>query len=394
MRIAGGALLLAILAALAIVTHRALNPAGTQYTDDAYVEGNFVQLTPQVTGTVVSIDADETDLVRQGEPLVELDPTDARVALLQPEAHLGAVVRTVDQLYENVGPLADEVVVHQVAVQKAEDDYRRRVDTASGSVSTEEVRHAAEGLSAARAALEAAQRRLDAARALTSNIDGAHQPLVLQAADRVREAYLALARTRVVAPVSGYVAPRSVQIGQRVAPGTPHLVIVPLHQIWVDANCREEQLRNVRIGQKVRLVADLYGDGVKYDGRVIGISAGTGGTFSLLPPQNATGNWIKVTQRLPVRIGLEAAQLEAHPLRLGLSMSVSIDTHDRSGPPLAASVARQPVYSTTVYADQPKQSGEIIDRIIAANLGAAEASRAGSDGPKALRGRLPLANGE
>jgi len=295
-------------------------------TDDAYVNGNVVQITPQVVGTVVAVKADDTQTVKAGDPLVLLDPADARIALQQTEASLAQTVRQARGLFVNDDQYRAQVALRQSDLSKAEDDLRRRLAVAqTGAVSQEEISHARDAVKAAQASLDAAQQQLSSNRALTANTTIATHPNVLAAAAKVRDAYLANARNTLPAPVTGYVAKRSVQVGQRVSPGTPLMSVVPLNGVWVDANFKEVQLNHMRIGQPVELTADIYGTSVVYHGKVVGFSAGTGAAFSLLPAQNATGNWIKVVQRLPVRVALDPAELKAHPLRVGLSMNVDVD---------------------------------------------------------------------
>ena len=343
---------------------------GHESTDNAYVGGNLVQVTPQVGGTVVAIGADDTDLVEAGQTLVQLDTADAKVALAQAEAQLAQSVREARVLYAKDTALAATVAQRKVDLSRAEDDLKRRAPlVASGAVSKEDLQHARDAVAAARAALDTAREQLATSRALTQGVEASKQPGVLRAAARVREAFLALQRDTIPAPVSGYVAKRSVQVGQRIAPGTPLMAVVPLDDLWVDANFKEVQLRHMRIGQPVRLTADLYGSGVEYRGRVAGLAAGTGGAFALLPPQNATGNWIKVVQRLPVRIVLDKKQLAAHPLRVGLSMEVDVDVHDANGPQLAESPVKGPVYATKAFDEQAAEADARVREIIAANLG-------------------------
>ncbi len=354
-------------------------------TDDAYVAGNVVQVTPQVAGTVIGINADDTDIVQQGQDLVILDPSDARVALDQAEAQLAQTVREVRTVYANNGTLSANIATRQAdtlkarsALVRAEDDYRRRAAlTASGAVSKEELQHVQTELDGARSALAAADANVRAAKeqlasnqVSTDGISVAQHPNVLRAAARVREAYLALERGTLPAPVSGQVAKRGVQLGQRVAPGTPLMAIIPLNQLWVDANFKEVQLRKMRVGQPVTLEADLYGGKVEYKGKIVGLSAGTGSAFSLLPAQNATGNWIKVVQRVPVRIEFDPKELAEHPLRIGLSVVAKIDTSNQDGQNLAS--ARRvdaTTYQTKVFAPDTHAADAIIDRIVAANLG-------------------------
>jgi membrane fusion protein (multidrug efflux system) len=246
----------------------------------------------------------------------------------------------------------------------------------TGAVSGEEISHARDAVRAAQASLNAAQQELQSNRSLTANTTIASHPNVLAAAARVRDSYINYARNTMPAPVTGYVAKRSVQVGQRVSPGNPLMAIVPLNSVWVDANFKEVQLTHMRIGQPVELTADVYGSNVVFHGKVIGFSAGTGSAFSLLPAQNATGNWIKVVQRLPVRIGLDPQELEKHPLRIGLSMNADVSIKDENGGQLAATP--NTVYQTDVFAKYGDQADAEIARIIEANEGSSGPGTGGS----------------
>ncbi len=353
-------------------------------TDNAYVQGNVIQITPQIGGTVVAIMADDTDFVKAGQPLVQLDPADAKVALDQAEAALAQAVRQVRTLYANNGTLSAQIALRNADVTKAQSDIgraaedlkRRQSLTGNGAVSREELGHAESQLANAQSALSAAQAGVIAAReqlssnqSLTEGTSIEQHPSVLQAAAKVREAFLATQRSALPAPVDGYVAKRTVQLGQRVAPGAPLMSIIPLKQVWVDANFKEVQLRNIRIGQPAVLVADLYGKKVEYKGTVAGLGAGTGAAFSLLPAQNATGNWIKVVQRVPVRIALDAQQIARNPLRVGLSMDAEVDVSNKDGKTLAdapRTAALTKVHAHVVSNDAAEQD---VQRVIAANSG-------------------------
>ncbi|EML1598821.1 MULTISPECIES: HlyD family secretion protein [Burkholderia] len=337
-------------------------------TDDAYVNGNVVQITPQVTGTVIAVKADDTQTVKAGDPLVVLDPADSQVALQQAEANLAQTVRQVRGLFVNDDQYRAQVALRQSDLSKAQDDLRRRLAVAqTGAVSQEEISHARDAVKAAQASVDAAQQQLASNRALTANTTIASHPNVMAAAAKVRDAYLANARNVLPAPVTGYVAKRSVQVGQRVSPGNPLMSVVPLNAVWVDANFKEVQLKHMRVGQPVELTADIYGSSVTYHGKVVGFSAGTGSAFSLLPAQNATGNWIKVVQRLPVRIELDPKDLDKHPLRIGLSMQVDVDIKDERGDQLVN--APNTVYETNVFAKYGDEADAEIARIIAENAG-------------------------
>lgn len=357
-----------LVAAVAYGLYYFLDARFHESTDDAYVNGNVVQITPQVTGTVIAVNADDTQTVKAGDSLVVLDGADAKVALQQAEANLAQTVRQVRGLFVNNDQYQAQIAQRQADLSRAQDDLRRRLAVAqTGAVSQEEISHARDTVKAAQAALDAAQQQLASNRALTANTTIATHPNVLAAAAKVRDAYLNNARNVLPAPVTGYVAKRSVQVGQRVSPGTPLMAIVPLESVWVDANFKEVQLKHMRIGQPVELTADIYGSSVVYHGKVVGFSAGTGSAFSLLPAQNATGNWIKVVQRLPVRIALDPAELRTHPLRIGLSMQADVDIKNDSGNQLGN--AQNTVYQTNVFDKYGDEANAEIARIIAENAG-------------------------
>ncbi len=341
-------------------------------TDDAYVAGNVVQVTPQTSGTVVAIHADDTELVQAGEALIELDRSDAKVALDQAEAQLAQTVREVRTLYVNNATQDANVASRTADVTRARTDLARRQQlSGSGAVSKEDIEHARLALQGAESALQAAREQLTSSRSLTDSTSVAQHPNVRRAAAQVEAAYLALTRSTLPAPITGYVAKRSVQLGQRVAAGTPLLAIVPLNALWVDANFKEVQIAQMRVGQAVTLDSDLYGSDVTYHGKVMGLAAGTGSAFALLPAQNASGNWIKVVQRIPVRITLDPKELAKHPLRVGVSMQVKVDIADASGTSLTsnATARTMPAYETRVFDQSGKQADALVARIIAENLG-------------------------
>ena len=353
-------------------------------TDNAYVMGHVLQITPQITGTVVAIQAEETDFVRAGQVLVELDASDARVALEQAQAQLAQTVREARALFANTAALGAQVKLReadvqraQTDVQRAQDDVNRRAPLApSGAVSQEEFQHVSAQLSAAKSGLNVAQSALDAAKeqfnAGQTQTEGTRiesHPNVARAAAKMREAYLGLQRVNLLAPIDGHIAKRSVQVGQRVQAGAPLMTLVALNQLWVDANFKESQLNELHIGQSAELEADVYGNKVTFHGKVAGLGAGTGSAFSLLPAQNATGNWIKVVQRVPVRILLDAQELTEHPLRVGLSMDVTVDTADQSGKNLADTRREGSVSSTPIYDTLQAAADAQVQRTIVANLG-------------------------
>ncbi|RKP48319.1 HlyD family efflux transporter periplasmic adaptor subunit [Trinickia fusca] len=357
-----------------------LESRNVESTDDAYVAGDVVQISPRVAGTAVAVLAQNTDWVESGTPLVEIDKTDMRVALDAAVNALAHSVRDYRSANADASRELAQIRLRESDLARAQDDLQRRLAVAAdGGVAKEEIRHAHDAVAAAQAALDA-QRA--AYRASLAHVDGTtidSSPLVKAAATQVRSAALALSRTDVRAPIAGRVTRRLVQVGQHVAPGTPVMELVPLDRVWVDANFKESQLRRMRPGQPVELRADLYGDDVVYHGTIEGFEAGTGAAFAALPAQNATGNWIKVVQRVPVRIALDARELRAHPLLIGLSMTATVRMTGvaRPGevmattmamPPLSEHTARTPD-TTTVYDDEAHVGDALVARTIRANSG-------------------------
>ncbi len=340
-----------------------------EVTDDAYVNGNQVALSSQVDGTVVAILADDTQRVEAGQVLVRFDSTDAEIALARARSTLANAVRQVRQQTAMASQYDAEIAARRLELARAEADLKRRKPLLPDrAIAPEEVAHANDAVATARAALELAMQQAAAAHALVDGTAIADNATVMQAKAAFRDAWIHAERNAVLAPVSGYVAQRSVQVGSSVRAGQPLLTIVPLHDLWVDANFKESQLAHVRIGQPVRIESDLYGGDVDYRGTVVGLGAGSGSAFALLPPQNASGNWIKVVQRVPVRISLDPNQLERYPLRVGLSTTVTVDTHDRNGLVLAAAPVTAPVAQTTVYDRDLAKAEAEADAVVAANL--------------------------
>jgi membrane fusion protein (multidrug efflux system) len=338
-------------------------------TDDAYVGGNVVPITPRIAGTVVSIEADDGDLVHAGDVLVRLDPSDTAITLERAKASLASEVRKVRGLYFSVNGARADVAMYRTAVNKARADYDRRVTLAkAGAISLEEVEHARETLTSAESALVAAQQRYRIRNSLVDATVVASHPDVRVASERLRAAFLDHMRSTLLAPVDGYVAKRLVQVGQRVQPGAALMAVVPLHEAWVDANFKETQLRRMRIGQPVAIESDLYGGTVTYTGRIRQLGVGTGSAFSLLPAQNATGNWIKIVQRVPVRVAFDdPQQLRDHPLRLGMSVTAAVELHDQDGQTLAQESPKQAAYSTSIYQRQLAKADAVIAQIVRDN---------------------------
>jgi membrane fusion protein (multidrug efflux system) len=338
-------------------------------TDDAYVNGDVVQITSEVPGTVLSLNVDDTQLVRAGQPLIQLDPADAKIAEANAEADLARAVRQVRGLFAQGKELRAQIEQRQQAERTADEDLKRRGGLLDdGAISEEELSHARDAVTTTRANVSAAREALSQT---VAQIDGTtiiDHPQVLAAAAAVRNAALALHRTELIAPVSGVIAKRSVEVGQRVAAGTPLMAVVPLEDVWIDANFKEVQLKRMRAGQPVSVRTDVYGGSVVYHGHVVGIAAGSGSAFALLPAQNASGNWIKIVQRLPVRILLDPEELRAHPLRVGLSTTVRVDLHDASGPLVTTAVRNAPLPIEPSAGDDPAVDARI-SSIIADNAG-------------------------
>jgi membrane fusion protein (multidrug efflux system) len=339
-------------------------------TTDAYVNGNMVRLTPQISGTVIAINTDNTQFVRRGQVLVQLDPHDNEVALEQAKASLGQTVRDVAQLFTQEARDDAAVAAAQTQLTQATQDLDRdRPVFAVHGVSAETIVHDENAVRNARAMLNQAQATLASTHAQIVGASPEDHPRVLQAEASMRTAWLAAARTKVVAPVSGYVVSRTVQLGQQVSATTEMLAIVPIDSVWIDANFKENQLRDIRIGQPVDVKADIYGGTVSYHGKVLGLNAGTGSALAILPAQNASGNWIKIVQRLPVRIGLDPAELAAHPLFLGLSTAVHVNIRDLNGAPLSEQPVWPAASGTAAYEVQISGVEDEIRAIVAKNLG-------------------------
>lgn len=358
-----------VVAAVLLGSYYALAVRYHVTTDDAYVNGNLVGLTPQVAGTVVAINTDETQYVRRGQVLIELDSRDEKIALAQAKANLAETVREVAQLFTEERRDAALVDAEQTQLSQSDEDLTRdRSLKAVHGVSLETLEHDENAVRSARAALQQAQASLASTQAEIAGTTPATHPRVLQAEASLRAAWLALDRTRVLAPVSGYVVRRSVELGEQVSSATQMLAVVPVASMWVDANFKENQLGDLRIGQPVQVSVDMYGSHVQYHGKVLGLTAGTGSALAVLPTQNASGNWIKIVQRLPVRIGLDPAELGRHPLFLGLSANIDVSVRNLDGSALSQVPAWPASQRTNVYEEQDSGVERMIDDIVATNL--------------------------
>ncbi|KHS97697.1 multidrug transporter [Pectobacterium brasiliense] len=339
-----------------------------QSTDDAYVAGNQIQIMAQVSGSVTHVNVDNTDFVKQGQVLVELDPTDAQQAFERAKTGLANSVRQTHQLIINSKQYQANIELRQTELNKAQSDLSRREALGSANaIGREEVQHARDAVATAKAALEVARQQYQANQAMILDTPLEKQPAIQQASVEMRDAWLALQRTKIVSPIDGYVSRRSVQIGARISSTSALMAVVPANHLWVDANFKETQLANMRIGQPATVIADIYGDDVVYQGKVVGLDMGTGSAFSLLPAQNATGNWIKVVQRLPVRIEIDPKQVAEHPLRIGLSALVNVDTANTEGSALAETSRTTPAYQSDALTLDLTPVNQEISAIIQAN---------------------------
>ena len=325
----------------------------------------LAMITPQVNGTVRKVMYDDTDVVKKGDVLVALDDSDFQLAYDRAQNELIQAIRQNKQQTAVNSKAKAQVLLRKADLARAQADLRRRESLAgTEAVSGEELSHARAAVVQAQAALKAVEaEEVSAQAALGSNIPLRQQPAVQTAISHIKDAWLNLQRTQIRSPIGGQIAKRNVQVGQRIVQGTPMMAVVPLSELWVDANFKESQLRKMKIGQPVEMTADLYGSKVVYHGKVMGLSAGTGSAFSLLPAQNATGNWIKVVQRVPVRISLDAKELQQNPLRVGLSMTVKVDIAEKgSGKAMTAEAEQNTALPETESVDW-KAADALVDKI-------------------------------
>ncbi|HEX4635049.1 MAG TPA: efflux RND transporter periplasmic adaptor subunit [Rhizomicrobium sp.] len=364
-----GFLLFGVLVAVGALGYGAwwwLNGRFSESTDDAYVAGNIVAVTSRENATVTALYADNTQQVHQGQLLIEMDPSVADVNMRAAEANLARAARAVRGTFASADSYAAQLEQAEVTLAQAKSDYQRRQAALAGAVSGEELGHARDAVQAAEAAVNSARGGLAQAQSGIAGVDVAHNPDVLAAEAQLRAAAIVLAHMKIVAPVDGIIAQRTVQVGQRVNAGAPLMAVVPLSNVWVDANFKEVQLARMRIGQPVQVTTDIYGSKVVYHGLVAGLGAGSGSAFSILPPQNASGNWIKIVQRVPVRIALDGRELKDNPLRIGLSVTVQVDVHDQSGP-RATDAAPVGVMRGNTGEDVDAQVNALVKKILAAN---------------------------
>ena len=341
---------------------------GFEETEDAYVSGNQVMVSAQVAGNIAKINVDNMDPVQTGDVLLELDDTNAKLSFEQAKSNLANAVRQVSQLNYTVKQLKSAVRANEITLAQAQGNLNRRVQLVKdGAIDKESFQHAKEAVELAKANLTTSQNQLEANQALLLDGPLSEQPQIQSAVSNLKQAWLNLERTKIRSPIKGYVARRNAQVGQAVSVGGALMAVVNTDQMWLDANFKETQLTHMRIGQPVEIHFDLYGKDKTFNGKVVGIEMGTGSAFSLLPTQNATGNWIKVVQRVPVRIQLDPQQLAENPLRIGLSATVKVNVSDGQGETLRNQAPTTTLYSTNVLQYDESAVNNLIESIIRDN---------------------------
>ena len=341
---------------------------GFEETEDAYVSGNQVMVSAQVAGNISKINVDNMDPVQAGDVLLELDDTNAKLSFEQAKSNLANAVRQISQLNYTVKQLKSAVRANEITLAQAQGNLNRRIQLVKdGAIDKESFQHAKEAVELAKANLTTSQNQLGANQALLLDGPLSEQPQIQSAVSNLKQAWLNLERTKIRSPIKGYVARRNAQVGQAVSVGGALMAVVTTDQMWLDANFKETQLTHMRIGQLVEIHFDLYGKDKTFNGKVVGIEMGTGSAFSLLPTQNATGNWIKVVQRVPVRIQLDPQQLAENPLRIGLSATVKVNVSDSKGETLRDQAPATTLYSTNVLQYDESAVNNLIESIIRDN---------------------------
>jgi membrane fusion protein (multidrug efflux system) len=342
------------------------------YTDDAYVEGNKIMIMPLHDGFITDIYTDDTFLVKKGDVIIQLDETDFKLAYENEKALLGKMVREVCQTFHQAFAYAADIEVRKAELIKAKQDWDHRIAVVNqGGVSVENMEHAVAALKANYYAFKETESLYHKQTALIQGVSISDNPLVKAQIEKVKIAWVNLYRCKIYAPVDGLIAQRNAQVGMWFKAGDPLLTLIPLDQIWVNANFKETQMKRMRIGQKVRVTADLYGQGVKYRGTIVGLPGGAGNAFSILPPQNLSGNWIKIVQRLPVRVALDPDTLKKYPLRLGLSMRAFAKLEDQNGALVPTTTQGSPHYTTAIFTKEEVGVDQIITEILTSNIDAA-----------------------
>lgn len=341
---------------------------GFEETEDAYVSGNQVMVSAQVAGNISKINVDNMDPVQAGDVLLELDDANAKLSFEQAKSNLANAVRQISQLNYTVKQLKSAVRANEITLAQAQGNLNRRVQLVKdGAIDKESFQHAKEAVELAKANLTTSQNQLEANQALLLDGPLSEQPQIQSAVSNLKQAWLNLERTKIRSPIKGYVARRNAQVGQAVSVGGALMAVVTTDQMWLDANFKETQLTHMRIGQSAEIHFDLYGKDKTFNGKVVGIEMGTGSAFSLLPTQNATGNWIKVVQRVPVRIQLDPQQLAENPLRIGLSATVKVNVTDSQGETLRNQARTTTLYSTNALQYDESAVNNLIESIIRDN---------------------------
>ena len=341
---------------------------GFEETEDAYVSGNQVMVSAQVAGNISKINVDNMDPVQAGDVLLELDDTNTKLSFEQAKSNLANAVRQISQLNYTVKQLKSAVRANEITLAQAQGNLNRRVQLVKdGAIDKESFQHAKEAVELAKANLTTSQNQLEANQALLLDGPLSEQPQIQSAVSNLKQVWLNLERTKIRSPIKGYVARRNAQVGQAVSVGGALMAVVTTDQMWLDANFKETQLTHMRIGQSAEIHFDLYGKDKTFNGKVVGIEMGTGSAFSLLPTQNATGNWIKVVQRVPVRIQLDPQQLAENPLRIGLSATVKVNVSDSQGETLRNQAPTTTLYSTNVLQYDESAVNNLIESIIRDN---------------------------
>ncbi len=338
-------------------------------TTDAYVQGNIIEVFPRVRGNFQNINVNDDDYVKEGQILATLDPTDFQIQFDESQANLAATLRNVQQMFDQVNELVASLEQQMVYLEQAQTHFlHRQALVGIGGVSRENFEDSQSTLLAAEAELVKIEESLKKAQTQTYNTTVLTHPLVVNAIESVKQSWINLCYTQIKAPYEGFIAKKSMQVGETASPTLALLSIVPLDNLWVTANLKESQLSKIRIGQPVVVKTDIYKRYKIFQGIILGIAPGTGSVFSILPPQNATGNWIKIVQRVPVRIGLRPHEIEQFPLRVGLSTEVVIDVHNQEGSVLTKGGPTCPIYQTDIYEDQLNGVAPLIEQIIETNL--------------------------
>lgn len=340
-------------------------------TDDAYANGNFIEINSVISGAVVAYYADNTDFIKEGQLLVELDSTNYQSNYEKELAKLAETTLLVKQLYSNVKAQLANVKNQRAALERTKYDYNSRLklkETTPQALSQEDFVHSQQNFLEAQFKVLQAESLLNVALAAAGNTPPQFHPQIENQKANVRIAYYNLRHCSIYAPETGYIAQRSVNVGQWITPNTNLMAIIPTNYVWVDANFKETQLRKMRVGQPATVWFDLYGSDVIFKGTVMGIASGTGSVFSLIPPQNATGNWIKIVQRLPVRISLDPETVEKYPIRLGISAEVNVNITNQDLPFLSSLSPEKPVGKTSIYNIHMQDVNQIMDKIVESNL--------------------------